>query len=381
MPKQLVYLDYAAATPLDSRVLDTMEPYLSDLFYNPSANYLAAKQVKSDIEAARQKVAKVLGAKSSEIIFTAGGSEANNLAIYGVMSLQKGANLIISAIEHPSVVAPSSNFKVKTCPVEPSGLINIEALKKLIDDKTTLVSVMYVNNEIGVIEPLREVAALIKEIRKDRLERAVNLPIYFHSDAAQAANYLDLHVSRLGVDLMTLNGGKIYGPKQSGILYVRSGVKLKPLIGGGGQERGLRNGTENVAAIIGFSKALDLAHENRSQNAEKAFKMQQYFIKKLTDQIPSAVINGSLKQRIVNNVHVTFPGVDNEWLLIKLDDEGIMAAAGSACSAASVEPSAVLRAIGLSDADARSSIRFSLGQKTSKLDIDYTVLTLKKLLA
>lgn len=381
IPKRSVYLDYAAATPLDDQVLSAMTPYLSELFYNPSANYELARQVKSMVETSRREVASVLGAKSSEIIFTAGGTEANNLAISGVMKSFKGANMVLSAIEHPSVYEPSAQYKHKVCPVEPSGLINLAALKKLIDDKTVLVSIMYVNNEIGTIQPLAEIARLIKEIRSSRLERGVDLPIHFHSDACQAANYLDLHTSRLGVDLMSLNGGKIYGPKQSGGLYVKSSVKLTPLIYGGGQERGLRSGTENVAAIAGFAKALSVVQEKRHKNSATILKLQHYFIEQLKGSFKGIIINGSLKHRLGNNVHVTFPGVDNEILLIKLDNEGIMAAAGSACSASSTQPSRVLGAIGLSDQLARSSIRFSLGKATTKADIDYVISSLRKLIA
>ena len=379
MSKRLVYLDYAAATPLDTRVLAAMQPYFSKNFYNPSASYLESRKVKSSVEEARNRVASILGAKSSEIIFTAGGSEANNLAISGVMNSNIGSNIVISAIEHPSIKEPSANFKHKLCPVNKEGLLDRGALKKLIDDNTALVSIIYANNEIGVIQRLSEIASIIKEVRASRLERGVSRPLYLHSDACQAANYLDLHVSRLGVDLMTLNGGKIYGPKQSGVLFVKSGVKLRPLIFGGGQERGLRSGTENVAAIVGFATALKLVQEGRHLNSIKTHELQKYFIQVLQRNFPDCIINGSLKYRIVNNLHLSFPGLDNETLLIKLDNEGIMAAAGSACSASSSEPSSVLGAIGLSDNQARSSIRFSLGKSSTKADIDLLISTLLKL--
>lgn len=356
-----------------------MQPYFSESFYNPSAGYLAAKNVKATIETSRQQVAEVIGAKANEIIFTAGGTEANNLAIAGIMRNYPKANLVISAIEHPSITEPAKNFKHKVCPVDNQGLIKLADLEKLIDDSTALVSIMYVNNEIGTVEPLKEVASLVNKIKKDRLERGNRLPIYLHSDACQAANYLDLHISRLGVDLMTLNGGKIYGPKQSGALFAKSSAVLKPLIEGGGQERGLRSGTENVAAVVGFAHALQLAQNNRKLSSEKLAKLQGYFVSKLSE-LPGVTINGTLSKRVVNNVHVTFSGVDNEWLLIKLDNEGIMAAAGSACSASSVEPSSVLRAIGLPGKAAQSSVRFSLGRQTKQADLDYTVNILKKLI-
>jgi cysteine desulfurase len=380
MTKKSVYLDYAAATPVDDRVMDAMEPYFSKNFFNPSANYLLAQKIKDNIDQARKQVALNIGVKSNEIIFTAGGSEANNLAISGVMDNNPGSNLIISAIEHPSVSEPAKKYDLKICPVDSQGLLKLSNLKELINDQTALISVIYVSNEIGTIEPLDKISHLISEIRKSRLMRGVKVPLYLHSDAAQAANYLDLHVSRLGLDMMTLNGGKIYGPKQSGALYLKSGCRLKPIIYGGGQERNLRSGTLNVPSIIGFAKSLDLAQQNRKDNAQRILKLQQYFIDQLQTLEVDLVVNGSLNSRVANNVHVTFKGVDNEALLIKLDLAGIMAAAGSACSASSEEPSSVLKAIGLSDLDAQSSIRFTLGNQTTKNELDYTVSTLKKLL-
>lgn len=380
MTKKSVYLDYAAATPVDDRVMDAMEPYFSKNFFNPSANYLLAQKIKDNIDQARKQVALNIGVKSNEIIFTAGGSEANNLAISGVMDNNPGSNLIISAIEHPSVSEPAKKYDLKICPVDSQGLLKLSNLKELINDQTALISVIYVSNEIGTIEPLDKISHLISEIRKSRLMRGVKVPLYLHSDAAQAANYLDLHVSRLGLDMMTLNGGKIYGPKQSGALYLKSGCRLKPIIYGGGQERNLRSGTLNVPSIIGFAKSLDLAQQNRKDNAQRILKLQQYFIDQLQILEVDLVVNGSLNSRVANNVHVTFKGVDNEALLIKLDLAGIMAAAGSACSASSEEPSSVLKAIGLSDLDAQSSIRFTLGNQTTKNELDYTVSTLKKLL-
>ena len=380
MPQKTVYLDYAASTPMDPKVIKAMEPYFSKQFFNPSAAYSKAKDVRSVIEDSRRSVALNLGAKSSEIIFTAGGTEANNLAITGVMNAHPNGNMVISAIEHPSVYVPAKNFNARICPVDKEGLIKINKLKDLIDDDTNLVSIIYVSNEIGVIEPLKEVASAVQTVRKDRLSRGITRPIYFHTDACQAANYLDLHISKLGVDLMTLNGSKIYGPKQSGTLFARSSVRLEPVIFGGGQERGLRSGTENVPGIIGFAAALDLAQDNKKSESDRLAHLQEYFITSLTNNFQSAKINGSRTKRVVNNVHVTFPGIDNEWLLISLDEKGIMAAAGSACSASNELPSSVLKAIGLTNLEARSSIRFSFGRYLTKSDLEYTLDTLKSLL-
>lgn len=377
MVKQaIIYLDYAAATPVDPNVLEVMTPYLSDNFYNPSATYSAALEVKKAVSEARSKAAHWLGARTSEIIFTAGGTEANNLAIHGVMRQFPAGNIVVSSLEHESVMAPARNYDCREVTVEPDGRLDIADLRAKIDKNTVLVSIMYANNEIGTIQPIREAAKLVAEIRKQR--QAGDPPLYLHTDACQAANYLDLHAARLGIDLMTINGGKIYGPKQSGALYVKAGVRLQPLIDGGGQERGLRSGTENVTSIIGLAAALDLAQSTRHEEAKRLQALQRLFFELLEDQIPAAQINGSKKYRLPNNVHLTIPGQDNERLLIQLDEAGILAAAGSACSASSQEASHVLHALGLSDAEARASLRFTMGRGTDAAAIESTVKTLAR---
>lgn len=358
-----IYLDYAAATPVDAAVLKAMQPYFAEDFYNPSADYDAAREVQKALAAARTGVAHWLGARPAEIIFTAGGTEANNLAVHGIMRQFPKGNIVVSAIEHESVSEPAGTYDWRQVAVQSDGRLDLDDLRRKIDAKTVLVSVMYANNEIGTVQPIREIVRLVDEVRRRRGAKA--LPLYFHTDACQAANYMDLHVSRLGVDLLTLNGGKIYGPKQSGILYIKAGVTLTPLIQGGGQERDLRSGTENVAGAIGFGTALELTQKMRRDETARLQKLQKQFIEQLQNAVPQAVINGSRKYRLPNNVHVTIPGRDNERLLIQLDEAGIMAAAGSACSASSEEPSHVLRAIGLSDADARSSLRFTMGRQTT----------------
>jgi cysteine desulfurase len=370
MPGQSIYLDYAAATPLDERVLAAMQPYLAADFYNPSATYQAARDVRAALEAARSKVAHWLGARGSEIIFTAGGTEANNLAIHGVMRRFPDANVVTSAIEHESVIAPAGKYGDREAGVGPDGRIDMESLRITIDDETVLVSIMYANNEIGAVQPIHEVGQLITAIRQQRRAAGNELPLYFHTDGAQAANYLDIHVARLGVDLMTLNGGKIYGPKQSGCLYVKAGVALDSLIDGGGQERGLRSGTENVAAAIGFAKALDIAQAMRRDETARLQVLQKRFIDGIEKSLPASIINGSRKYRLPNNVHLTVPGQDNERLLIQLDEAGIMAAAGSACSASSEESSHVLHALDLDDNAARASLRFTMGRATQSADVE-----------
>ena len=375
----MIYLDYAATTPMDPQVAAVQQPYFSDKFYNPSATYLPALAVRKDVDSARSGLAHWLGARSSEIVFTAGGTEANNLAIRGVMEQFPGCNMVTSAIEHESVLQTAEAYAHKILPVTSDGMIDVRSLASLIDDKTVLVSIMYANNEVGSIQPLRQVAAVLDTIRRARREAGNDHPLYFHTDAAQAANYLDLHVARLGIDLMTLNAGKVYGPKQCGLLFVASHVRLQPQVRGGGQERGLRSGTENVAGVIGFAKALSLAQERRADESRRLAELQSLFFALLEAQIPGVVINGSRKQRLVNNVHSTIPGQDNERLLIALDEAGILCAAGSACSASNEEPSHVLKAMGLSEADAQSSLRFSMGLHTTEADIRTTVATLAKL--
>jgi len=376
----MIYLDHAAATPLDPDVLTAMQPYFAQQFYNPSASYIPAQKVRTDLEQARVDVAAQLGARASEIIFTAGGTESDNLAITGIMRKFPGANVVVSAIEHDAVLEPARQFNCFATPVDEQGLLRLDDLASKITDRTVLVSVMYANNEVGTIQPIRKVSLLIEKIRNERRQNGNVLPIYLHTDACQAANYLDLHVSRLGVDLMTLNGGKIYGPKQSGVLYVSSKVRLQPLVRGGGQERNLRSGTENVAACIGFAKALELVQASRQVETQRLSALQTLSFTLIQDKLPGAIINGSEKHRLPNNIHLTLPGQDNERLLMELDERGILAAAGSACSASDEEPSHVLRAMGITDADAQASLRITMGQETTEADIRTFVDTLSTLI-
>ncbi|HWT56118.1 MAG TPA: cysteine desulfurase family protein [Candidatus Microsaccharimonas sp.] len=373
--KHSIYLDYAAATPMDPRVLEAMQPYYAEQFYNPSALYLAAKKVGHELADARSKAAAQLGARPAEVIFTAGGTEANNLAIHGIMEQFPEGNMVVSAVEHESVLRPAERYTCRQVAVQADGTIDLAALEAAIDDKTVLVSVMYANNEVGTIQPLKEAAMIIEQKRR---ARGGNLPLYFHTDACQAANYLDLHVSRLGVDLLTLNGGKMYGPKQSGALYVGAHVQLQPLVLGGGQERGLRSGTENVAQVVGFATALSIAQASQSDEVARLQALQKYFFDEIEKVLPEVTINGSRKKRLPNNLHVTIPGVDNERLLMQLDEAGILAAAGSACSASDEEPSHVLRAMGIGEADAQSSLRFTMGRQTTKANIDALLQALQR---
>lgn len=377
--KKLVYLDHASATPLDPAVVRAMEPYFSDKFYNPSAIYGLGREVKADIIEAKKLIGKHLGVQHSELIMTSGGTESNNLAVSGVMELYPGKKIMISAIEHESVVAPAQKYNNDILKVDNNGLLITDELKK-IDDDVVMISVMLANNEVGTIQPIRNIAEKIKEIINDRRTRGVDTPIIFHTDACQAPSFVEVNAHRLGVDMLTLNGGKIYGPKQAGILYVSSKIKLNPQILGGGQQRSLRSGTENVPGIIGFAAALDLAAKLRGNEIKRLGELQAYLIKELSGISTNIEINGSLKKRLPNNVHITINGQDNERLLFLLDEAGIQVATGSACSASSDEPSHVLKAIGLNDEQSRSSLRFTMGKTTKKADLQYLVETIAKIL-
>lgn len=377
MPRR-IYMDYAAATPVDRVVVNAMQAFLSTEFYNPSSLYTPARQVRQKLETARASVAKILAAKPSEVIFTAGATESINLSITGIARAHPGSNIVISAVEHEAVAAAAITAfgkKVRVCPVEPTGLIKVNQLARLIDDKTVLVSVMYANNEIGTIQPIAKITQVVSSKRKQRKSK---LPLYLHTDASQAPNYLDLKVNRLGVDLMSLNGGKIYGPKQTGCLYVKSGVVLEPIVVGGGQERGLRSGTENVAGFIGFAKALEIAQKKRVKESNRLIALRDRLISKLM-AIEGVELNGSAKLRLPNNINVSIKGVGGETLVHYLDHAGILAATGAACSANKETASPTLLAIGLPITLANSSLRLSLGRQTSGLDVDTAANTIAKL--
>jgi cysteine desulfurase len=381
MIKETVYLDYAAATPVDGRVNAAMEPYFADSFYNPAATYGPARLVKADVLTAQARIANCMGARANEIVFTSGGTEGNNLALHGVMTQFPDAKVLVSAIEHDSVIEPAKSYDHDFIAVNEQGIVDLGALERQLSDEIVLVSVMQASNEIGTIQPIRKVSLLIEAVRKDRSKRGIKLPLYLHTDACQAAGYLDIHVHRLGVDMLTINSGKLYGPKGTGALFVRSGLSLKPQIKGGGQQQGLRSGTENAAGAVGLATALEIAQAMRSDETARLGELQRYFMGELERKVPNLTINGSKKHRLPNNVHITISDQDNERLLMALDQRGIYAAAGSACSASSELPSHVLTAIGLSDEAARSSLRFSMGRQTTKTEIEHTVSALITLLA
>ena len=378
--KREVYLDHAAATYLAPEVELTMRPFGQKLFANPSSIHDAGRLMKEEMAKARSDIALVFNAAPQEIIFTGGGTMSDNLAIFGVArsNKQNGNHIITTAIEHHAVLRPfeylrdKEGFAVTVLPVDKDGLVNTSDLEKAIKPSTIFVSVMYANNEIGTIQPIAEIGKLIKRINKDRINK--KLPkIYFHTDACQAAGALPLDVKALGADLMTINGSKIYGPQGVGVLYVARGVELQPLIMGGGQERGLIAGTENVAAIAGLAVALKLVQKNRTKENQRLTELRDYLIAGILEKIPKSRLNGHAAKRLPNNVNITILDIEGEAILLYLNEYGIYAATGSACDSITLDPSHVILALGLPYEFAHGSMRFTLGKKTVMEDIEYVL--------
>jgi len=363
-----IYLDYAAATPLDERVFVVMQPYFSEKFYNPSAAYAAARDVRRDLDEARHRLATSIGGKRDEIVLTAGATESVNLAFRGI--LEPDNHIVIGATEHAAVRGVAAEYQVTYAKSDAKGIISPESVAAVLTDDTKLVSIAAADSELGVVQPLAKIAALLGEVRRDRAKRGINTPLYFHSDASQAAGAIDLHVARLGIDLLTLNAAKCYGPKQVGLLWVASHVTLKPLIPGGGQERGLRSGTENVAGTIGFARALQCAIKDRHSESNRVRRLRDQLQDTLVTALPDLVVNGSQKKRLPGHLNVSLDGLDAERVVFRLDNEGVQVATGAACAANKGTRSNVLTAIGLSDSMADGSLRFSLGRQTTDEDIE-----------
>lgn len=364
-----IYLDYAAATPCDPRVQLAMQPYFEGDFYNPSSPYMAARMVKKAVEEARARVGHWLGARSSEIIFTAGATESINIAIHGVMAEFPEAKVVALATEHEAVLRSVAQYHHALVPVQQNGSADMDALAALVDDHTILVSIAVANSEIGTIQPINHIAQLLQRVRLARRAAGNDLPLYFHTDASQAAGYLDLHASRLGVDLMTLNGGKLYGPKQTGALYIKAGTRLRSPLTGGGQEGGVRSGTENVPGIIGFATALDIAQTDRREAQAKLSALRDELQRQIVAALPDTVVNGNPKKRLPCHLHVSWPGVDGERLVMLLDEHGVMAATGSACAANKQTASHVLQACGFAPELLSGSLRLTVGEPTTPEDI------------
>lgn len=361
----MIYLDHAAATPVSRKVLQAMEPYFTAEFFNPSAAYLPAKKVAADYEAAKGVIAHAIGAKSTDMVITGGATEANNLVFTALAQRNHGkGEVLYLETEHDSVRAVAQQYNGTAVKVLPSGLINLEDLKAKITDNTTLISVSLANNELGTIQPLAEIGSLVREIRIDRLKRDIKTPIYLHSDASQALNLLDISVARLGVDMLTLNAAKVYGPKGVGALYVAHDVKLSPLTMGGGQEKGLRAGTENVPGVIGFATAIKEAKEHLNGNRKKYKKFKQILLSELQGY---ELINK--KHTLDNFVVLCYNGIDAERLIYLLEEKEIYVATGAACAASKGQKSHVLTAIGLSDAEIAGSLRLTLGETNTEEQI------------
>ncbi|MDD5194753.1 MAG: cysteine desulfurase family protein [Candidatus Omnitrophica bacterium] len=365
----MIYFDNNATTPLDPLVFEGMRPFLVKNYANPSSLYRFAQGARRAIEEAREQVARLLEASIQEIIFTSGGTEANNLALKGIAlrSCAKGRHIITSQIEHSAALEPckfleTQGFKITYVSVDRYGLIDVDELKKNIRPDTILVSVMHANNEIGTIEPIKEIASICR-----------NKGILLHTDAVQTVGKIPVSVKELGVDLLSLSAHKFYGPKGIGALYVRSGVKLTAIISGGHQEKGMRSGTENVAGIVGLGRAALLAREEIKNNERKVRRLRDALEKGIKDKITGVKINGHPRNRLYNTLHISIEDTATESVIINLDFKNICASGGSACMSASIEPSHVLSAIGASSSDARSALRFSLGKYNSAKDVEKTL--------
>ena len=374
----LIYLDHAASTPVLQEIINEMIPYLGNLYGNPSSIHTYGIKSKIAVQTARRRVASLIGAKPSEIFFTSGGTESDNLALKGICkSIRKSQNIknhiITSSIEHDAILETcryleKDGFTVTYLNVDKNGIIDKTELKNHLTEKTAIVSLMLANNEIGVIQPVKEFAETVHGFDK---------MIKFHSDAIQAVGKIPINVKELGLDSLSLSSHKINGPKGVGALYVREKVNFEPLIQGGGQELTIRSGTENVPGIVGFGKASEISMINLKDNSQYLYSLRDYLIKRINEEISGKILNGSLESRLPNNVNFTFLGINGEDLLIKLDEDGILASTGSACSANRQKESHVLKAIGLNHEEISGSIRFTLGIQNTIEDLEKTIKVLK----
>ena len=370
-----IYLDYAATTPMDPEVLKAMLPYFNDKFGNPSSIHSFGQEAKAAVEKARGEIASFLGAKQDEIIFTSGGSESDNFAIKGVAyaNKHKGNHIITSSIEHHAVIKSCEflekmGFEVTYLPVNKDGLVDPENIKKAITDKTILISIMHASNEIGTIQPIKEIGKIAREKK-----------IYFHSDAVQTFGHIHINIDELNVDMLSISAHKLCGPKGIGVLYVRKGTKIASFIHGGGQEKKRRASTENVPAIVGFGKAVEIAKKTMDEEVKKLVILRDKLIKGILEKIDNVYLNGHPVQRLPNNVNVSVESIEGESMLLNLDMEGIAASTGSACTSASLEASHVLLALGLSHELAHGSLRFTLGRYTEEEDINKVLEILPKI--
>ena len=362
-------MDHSATSPVDPEVFEAMEPYFIDSFGNASTLYSLGREGKMAMEAARAEVASIIGAEPKEIIFTSGGTESDNLAIKGTAYKFKGKgnHIITSNIEHPAVdetckYLEKNGFKVTYLPVGTDGIVKIKDLEDAITDDTILITIMHANNEIGTIQPIEEIGAIARK-----------KGIYFHTDAVQTVGKIPVNVEKLNVDMLSLSSHKLYGPKGVGALYIKKGVRIEPLLHGGGHERGIRPGTENVPGIVGLGKACTIAKENLERDAQKLTTLRNRLIDGVLESNEDSYLNGDRIKRLPNNANFRFTGIEGESLILHLDSKGIAASTGSACSSTKLEASHVLTAIGLKQQDAHGSLRISLGRENTEEDIDYAI--------
>ena len=378
MAKKTIYLDHASSTPMDPVVAGVFSNAL-ELYANPSGLHEEGIFARQKIESARKEIAKLINARSAEIIFTSSGTESNNLALRGICRSFKNPHIVTTNIEHPSIIETchalsEEGIEVTFVPVEPSGLIDPKKIKDALKPNTCLVSVAMANNEIGTIEPLDEIS---KIIRHWRARQNTQTP-YFHTDAVQAINYLEINVEKLGVDLLTFNGSKIYGPRGIGALYKKTNIPLKPILFGGGQEKNLRPGTENTPAILGLAKALEIAILGREKEAARLTKLREYFFSELEKLNLKTIINGDRKMRLPNNVNVSIGDLTGDIMVIELSAKGVTASSKSACKEGIDSESYVINALGQAG---KNSLRFSLGRSTTKASVDAAISALKDIFA
>ena len=368
------YFDNAATTKVKKEVLQEMLPYYSEKYGNPSAVYAIAREAKKDIEKAREKVANLIGCDKKEIYFTASGSEADNTAIKSVAYKNrfKGNHIITSKIEHHAILEScefleKQGFEITYLNVDKNGFINLNELRNSIREETILISIMFANNEIGTIEPIEDISQIAKEKN-----------IIFHTDAVQAVGNVNIDVKSMGIDMLSLSGHKIYGPKGIGALYVKNGIEFEKFINGGHQERNKRAGTENTAGIMGLGKASELAKESLNEHIKKVKELRDYYVEQVNDRIPNIRINGALNARLPGNSNISFEGINGNDLLLELDNVGICASSGSACNSEETAPSHVLSAIGLDSKIAKSALRVTFGEFNTKDEVDYLLENLEK---
>lgn len=370
----MIYMDHSATSPVDPEVFEAMKPYFVDNFGNASTLYSLGRDARKAMEAAREQVASLIGAKPEEVIFTSGGTESDNIAIKGTAYRlkNKGNHIITSAIEHPAVretckYLEKNGFEVTYLPVYEEGIVRISDLEDAITDKTILITIMHANNEIGTIQPIAEIGKIARENK-----------IYFHTDAVQTVGKIPVNVAEMNVDMLSLSAHKVYGPKGIGALYMRKGVRVEPILHGGGHEKGLRPGTENVSGIVGLGKACELAEKNLLEDSKYITNLRDKLIDGILNSIEQSYLDGHRTKRLPNNVNLRFTGIEGESLVLHLDSKGVAASTGSACSSKSLEPSHVLTALGLEHVDAHGSLRLTLGKENDSEEVDYVITAVKE---